>query len=49
MWGHVHLYDPLNEREMSIPVDSRSGDTVTVTLDAVDYPYLLVLDEGAET
>jgi hypothetical protein len=45
----ARVYDPLNDRAMPTTVDSRSGDTVTATVEAADYPYLLILEDGTGT
>jgi hypothetical protein len=42
----ARAYDPLNDREVAVTVNSRAGDTVTLTVDAADYPYLLIIDDG---
>ena len=43
----VRVYDPLNDVSVPVTVDSRAGDELVLTLQATDYPYLLIIDENS--
>lgn len=47
--ARARVYDPLNDRDVPVTMDSASGDTITLTAVAADYPYLLIIDDGART
>lgn len=42
--AQVSAYDPINDTNAPITVESRSGDTIVLTLAAADYPYLLIIN-----
>jgi hypothetical protein len=47
---HVSAYDPLNDAAVPVTVNnSGPGDTISITVDAADYPYLLMVDDGSGT
>jgi hypothetical protein len=39
------VYDPISDRTLPVTVSSRSAHSLTLTLPATDYPYLLILQE----
>jgi hypothetical protein len=41
------VYDPLNNSNVSLTVNSRKTNEVNLTLTAADYPYLLIVQETA--
>jgi hypothetical protein len=54
----VSAYDPINDRAVPVTVNrgmpvtvnnSGFGDTVAVTVNAADYPYLLIIDDAVGT
>ena len=50
--ARISAYDPLNGTMVPVTVNRNNagaGDTIAVTVNAADYPYLLVVDDGAGT
>ena len=45
----ARAYDPLNDRDVPVTVDSASGNAITLTAVAADYPYLLIIDDDGGT
>jgi Secretion system C-terminal sorting domain len=43
--AHVKVYDPLNDRDVPVIVADRKINEITLELTAVDYPYLLNIEE----
>jgi hypothetical protein len=41
----VSVYDPLNDVAVPVVVNSATGDQLTLTVTAADYPYLLIINE----
>jgi hypothetical protein len=41
----VSVYDPLNDVAVPVVVNSATGDKLTLTVTAADYPYLLIINE----
>ncbi len=38
-------YDPINNKDVPVVVNNKGADTLSVTLTATDYPYLLTIEE----
>jgi hypothetical protein len=43
--ARVMCYDPLNDSNYPIGMDILANDTISVLLDAADYPYLLMIED----
>lgn len=39
-------YDPINNKDIPVVVNNKGADTLSVTLTATDYPYLLTIEEA---
>ncbi|MDF2921870.1 MAG: putative glycosyl hydrolase [Paenibacillaceae bacterium] len=44
----VTVYDPINNMEVPVQVNSSTGNTLNLRLQATDYPYLLTIEEAEE-
>ena len=41
----VSVYDPMNDRTLPVTINSRGSDFLNLSLNATDYPYLLIVQE----
>ncbi|MBV8483513.1 MAG: hypothetical protein JO077_11675 [Verrucomicrobia bacterium] len=42
----ISVYDPLNDVSVPVVVNSATGNELTLTVTAADYPYLLIINEA---
>jgi hypothetical protein len=42
----VTAYDPINDKDVPVPVTGKGADTLSVNLTTTDYPYLLIIQEA---
>ena len=42
----ISAYDPINDRDVPVVINSKGADSLTLTLTATDYPYLLTVQES---
>jgi hypothetical protein len=43
--AEVEVYDPMNDRTVPVQVDRQTTNSLSLTLSATDYPYLLIIQE----